>query len=121
MDAETGRTGVEQMGRGDYPLRIVLKDGQIEDLRGVMISALRYAIGRETYMPGIIQDFIRSVPGAIDANTRAVMIRVINEHDYKKSYPMRDGKVKVIDGLGDTKIDRPGWIKLRQWLEGLEV
>ena len=121
MDAETGRQGVEQMGRGDYPLRIVLNDGQIEDLRSVMISALRYAIGRETYMPGIIQDFIRSVPDAIDANTRAVMIRDIDEHDHKKTYTLSNGTTQVVDGLGDTKIDRPGWIRLRLWLDGLEV
>lgn len=34
---------------------------------------------------------------------------------------MENGQKLTVDGLGDTKIDRPGWLKLKEWLKGVNV
>jgi len=82
------------------------------NLPTILLCAMRYALGRETYMPGLVQDFIRAHAEALDERTRKVMIRDIREADHITHYDWGD-----IDGLGDTKIDRPGWLAFKDWLE----
>ena len=50
-----------------------------QDFELMMISALRYAIGRYTYMPGITIDYIRYLIPQLSAKTLFVMKRDINE------------------------------------------
>ena len=45
----------------------------------MMISALRYAIGRYTYMPGITIDYIRYLIPQLSAKTLFIMKRDIEE------------------------------------------
>ena len=90
-----------------------------DDLGTIAICAVRYALGRETYMPGLVQDFVRRHPEIVDDNVRAVMIRDIEEHDYIREYTLESGKKMAIDGLGSTLIDRPGWMKFKAWLQSL--
>ena len=92
-----------------------------EDMGAIAICAVRYALGRESYMPSLVQDFVRRHPEIIDANIKAVMIRDINEADTIHKYTLPSGEEMHIDGLGSTLIDRPGWIKFRQWLESIET
>ena len=84
----------------------------------ICLCALRYALGRQTYMPGIVQNFIRAHIGEIDQSSIKVMIRDIDEADSIRTYVSKSGDVTVFDGLGDTKIDRPGWERLREFLKG---
>ena len=49
------------------------------DFELMMISALRYAIGRQTYMPSITIDYIRMLIPKLSANTLYVMERDIQE------------------------------------------
>lgn len=84
----------------------------------ICLCALRYALGRQTYMPGIVQDFIRSHINEIDQSSIKVMLRDIEEADRIRTYISNSGDSIVIDGLGDTKIDRPGWERLREFLKG---
>ena len=84
----------------------------------ICLCALRYALGRQTYMPGIVQDFIRAHISDIDQNAIKVMIRDIDEADRVRTYTSQSGDAIVIDGLGDSKIDRPGWERLREFLKG---
>lgn len=83
----------------------------------ICLCAVRYAIGRQTYMPGLVQDFIRAHIGEIDDNAIRVMIRDIDEADRVTEHTLSGGNVLQIDGLGDPKIDRPGWEKLREFLK----
>lgn len=82
----------------------------------ICLCALRYALGRQTYMPGIVQDFIRAHISEIDQSSIKVMLRDIEEADRIRTYISNSGDSIVIDGLGDTKIDRPGWERLREFL-----
>ena len=49
-----------------------------EDFGCIINSALRYAIGRHTYMPGVVRDFIRKYISVLDARTLTVAIRDID-------------------------------------------
>ena len=50
-----------------------------EDFGCIINSALRYAIGRHTYMPGVVRDFIRKYKDVLDAKTLFVAIRDIDD------------------------------------------
>ncbi len=65
------------------------------DFGTVLNCAVRYAIGRQTYMPGLVIDFIRPLLPFIDDNTLWVFDKDIEE-------AMRIS-------LGDPIIDAPKW------------
>jgi len=44
----------------------------------IVNSALRYAVGRHTYMPGVVRNFIRKYKNVLDEKTLAVAIRDID-------------------------------------------
>lgn len=69
-----------------------------EGLGTILICAVRYSIGRRSYMPGLVQDYIRPILPSLDKKTLSAMQRDIEE---AAQYP---------GGLGDEDIDRPGWI-----------
>ena len=50
-----------------------------DDFELMMISALRYAIGRYTYMPSVTIDYIRYLIPELSAKTLLVMKRDIDE------------------------------------------
>lgn len=87
----------------------------------IVICAVRYALGRKSYMPGLVQDFIMRHPEILTENDRDVIIRDIEEADEIRTYTMENGRTITVDSLGDTKIDRPGWLKLKEWLKGVKV
>jgi len=82
----------------------------------ICLCALRYALGRQTYMPSIVQDFIKAHISEIDQSSIKVMLLDIEEADRIRTYISNSVDSIVIDGLGDTKIDRPGWERLRDFL-----
>ena len=92
-----------------------------KDAGTIAICAVRYALGRETYMPGLVQDFVMRHPEIVDKRVKSVMLEDIRIADRFVKYGRSDGSEMVVDGLGDTKIDRPGWLKFREWLEGVKV
>ena len=98
------------------------KQSPIEDkyIGAIVICAVRYALGRESYMPGLVQDFIMRHPEILTENDRQVIIRDIEEADEIRTYTMENGQTLTVDRLGNTKIDRPGWLKLKEWLKGAE-
>lgn len=83
----------------------------------ICLCAMRYALGRQTYMPGLVQDYIRAHIKEIDKNTIEAMIQDINEADYKREYTTSNGTKHTVDGLGSTIIDRPGWERFREFLK----
>lgn len=82
----------------------------------ICLCAMRYALGRQTYMPGLVQDFIRSHIQEIDMGTIEIMIRDIDEADKISTYTTVNGTSLTVDGLGSTIIDRPGWERFRAFL-----
>ena len=87
------------------------------DFGTICLCAMRYALGRQTYMPGMVQDYIRAHIKDIDTSTINVMIRDIDEADKITEQKLSNGSTIMIDGLGDTRIDRPGWEQLREFLK----
>lgn len=88
-----------------------------EDLGTIAVCAVRYALGRETYMPGLVQGFVMRHPEIVTENVKCVMIRDITEADKISEHKLPNGDILRLDGLGSTTIDRPGWIKFKAWLE----
>ena len=91
------------------------------DIGTIAICAVRYALGRETYMPGLVQEFVMRHPDMVTESLRSVMILDINEADRICEHKLPNGDILKIDGLGSTTIDRPGWIKFRDWLRELDI
>lgn len=74
-----------------------------DDLKNLIISALRYAIGKKTYIVLDTCNYIKNHPELIDERVRQVMLKDLEDLDmyYEES---------------DT-IDLPVFIELRKWLE----
>ena len=58
--------------------------------------AVRYALGRQSYAPGLVQDFIRPLLPKLSEKTLAVLERDIRE-------------AETYGGYGHPVIDEPGW------------
>ena len=76
----------------------------MENISIIIFCAFRYALGRMTYMPSIVQSFIRDNIDIVDTKDINLMIKEIIEAEERS-------------GLGDSNIDAPGWINLREFLK----
>lgn len=63
----------------------------------ILLCAVRYAIGRKSYMPSLVIDYITPLLPYLSDNTLRLIADEIIEY---RSYE---------GGLGDEKIDRPYW------------
>lgn len=59
------------------------------DLNGsiMVMSALRYSLGRHTYVPGAVQDWISDNWDSLNSNTKVVIVRDVFEHMYNENKP----------------------------------
>jgi hypothetical protein len=48
----------------------------------MVTAALRYSLGRHTYVPGAVQDWISLHWDSLDSNTKVVIVRDVFEHIY---------------------------------------
>ena len=71
-----------------------------DDFGCIVNSALRYAIGRRTYMPSVVMEFVRKYLSVLDSKTICVMIEDIE----------REAEFETLDKRGD-------WLKLRDDLK----
>ena len=71
-----------------------------DDFGCIINSALRYAIGRHTYMPSVVMDFVRKHIDMLDSRTISVMIQDIE----------REAEQETLDQLDD-------WMRLRDELK----
>lgn len=67
----------------------------------VLNCAVRYAIGRQTYIPGLVIDYIRPLLPYINDKTLYILDQDITEQQYRGGY-------------GDKQIDEPLWMRLHQ-------
>lgn len=77
-----------------------------EDFGTILTCAVRYACGRQTYMPSIVIGFIRPLISEIDDNALCCMERDIRE-------------AEKYGGYGNEKIDKPLWIDFLKELQDL--
>ena len=72
-----------------------------DNFGAVLNCAVRYAIGRRSYMPGIVVGFIKPLVKDLTTKTLWAIRNDINE-------------ASKFDGLGDPGIDAPLWLALRE-------
>lgn len=93
---------------GKKVITIKITPDQIDFFGAVLNCAVRYCIGRMTYMPGLVTDWImQHCHGLLTEKTLFVMKRDIDE-------------AKERDGLG-MDCDVETWLKFRDWLEKEEA
>ncbi len=73
-------------------------DPQSSDFGAVLNCAVRYAVGRRTYMPGIVIGFITPLLPCLNVKTLHCFDRDMTEQ-------------KHLGGYGDPLIDEPGWLR----------
>ena len=79
------------------------------NLQDMIISAVRYALGRKTYITGQTVDYIIKNPALVDKRVKKVLLKDIEEY-------FRGRK----DGIYiDDDIDYASWQKLYNWLKGI--
>ena len=75
-----------------------------QDFGTVCVCALRYAMGRMTYMPDLVRDFIRPLLPKLPEKSLGAMLR---DCEWQEEMHM----------WGDEKIDKPGWVRWKKELE----
>lgn len=79
------------------------------DLKDIVIGALRYALGRRTYITLATSEFIINNPDLIDERVKKVMIKDLEEYfAYRDCY------------YNDDECDYQSWLKLYEFLGGLK-
>ena len=68
-----------------------------EDFEKILLCAVRYAIGRRTYIPSRVIDYITPLLPHLSEDVLKLIANEITEHDTYEG------------GLGDEMIDRPYW------------
>jgi hypothetical protein len=78
------------------------------DLNGgiMVVAALRYALGRHTYVPGAIQDWISQHWDNLDSNTKTVIVR----DTFKHIYDEKTSHYQITSGIMD-QYDLTTWEK----------
>ena len=72
----------------------------------ILLCAVRYAIGRRTYIPSLVIDYITTLLPYLSDNALRLIANEITEHGAYEG------------GLGDEKIDKPYW---KQFLRKIRV
>ena len=68
-----------------------------KDFETILLCAVRYAIGRQTYIPSLVIDYITPLLPYLSEDVLKLIANEITEHDTYEG------------GLGDEKIDKPYW------------
>ena len=91
--ADLGEAYNEMLERKSVPLLEIDKNFET-----ILLCAVRYAIGRQTYIPSLVIDYITPLLPYLSDNTLRLMANEITEYEAYEG------------GLGDEKIDKPYWI-----------
>lgn len=70
-----------------------------DDLGCIMNSALRYSLGRQTYMPSTVMSFVRRYIHLLDTRTISVMIEDIERELHVEDLYERAGWIQLRDEL----------------------
>lgn len=73
-----------------------------DNFQAILMCAVRYSLGRQTYMPHLVMDYIAPLVPLLSDRTLAVIERDIGEAD------------KMGVGYGNERIDKPRWLQFRQ-------
>ena len=90
--ADLGEAYNEMLERKSVPLLEIDKN-----FESILVCAVRYAIGRKSYMPSMVIDYITPLLPYLSEDVLKLIANEIIEHEAYEG------------GLGDEKIDRPYW------------
>ena len=82
-------------------------DPSDEDFGALANCAVRYSMGRQTYMPSLVIGFLTPLLPRLSDRTLKCLARDLAEP-------------AIYGGLGDERIDAPGWIRFKHDVE-LEI
>ena len=82
------------------------------DLKDILICALRYALGRKTYITGLVADYIMEHREFIDERVKNVMLNDLNNY-----FRCRKGTITRFGKPNDDECDYNKWLELKNWLE----
>ena len=68
-----------------------------KDFESILVCAVRYAIGRQTYIPSLVIDYITPLLPYLSEDVLKLIVNEIVQHYTYEG------------GLGDEKIDKPYW------------
>ena len=91
--ADLGEACNEMLERKSVPLLEIDKNFET-----ILLCAVRYAIGRQTYIPSLVIDYITPLLPYLSEDVLKLIANEIIEHDTYEG------------GLGDEKIDKPYWL-----------
>lgn len=80
-------------------------------LRDMIISALRYALGRRTYITAETSEFIVKNKAIIDSRMKQVVLSDLQQYLERRNKGF----------ISDDKCDYEVWVNLYNWLNELEV
>lgn len=89
---------------GDERFKIKTRPTPDDPIMSVLVCAVRYCLGRRTYMPDVVTRWIMASVPCLPAETAKIMLRDIN--DQRRQY-----------GLGDD-CDVKTWETFESWLQG---
>lgn len=75
-----------------------------DDLEILLVCSFRYALGRRTYMPSVVQSLIKQNKHVLKPGMCSQLIREIQEH------------YRLVGNLGDT-FDTRDWLVFADWLK----
>ena len=75
-----------------------------DDFESILICAVRYSIGRRTYMPSTVIRYITPLLSSLSSTTLFCMKRDVEEAEKENR-------------LGDENIDKPLWISFKEKIE----
>lgn len=84
-----------------------MKEVSDSDLSTLFVCAVRYSLGRQSYMPGLVQSIVQKHVKALTDSERKLLVRDIN--DYLRMH----GKI-------GSDFDTQGWLNFRDWLQGID-
>lgn len=87
-----------------------IENKDLHDFQDMIISALRYALGRSTYITGETADFIKKYSYIIDRRVKKIMLKDLEEY-----FDCRDIYYK------DDECDYNTWINLNEFISGIKA
>ena len=81
------------------------------NLRDIVISAVRYALGRRTTMPSATTSYIIAHPELVDSRVKQVLLKDLKEYF----------RYWEIGKQIDDRCDYDTWLLFKKWLEKLGV
>ena len=72
-----------------------------EDFCTILICAIRYSLGRQTYVPSLVTDFIRPLLSDLGDDTLSVMRK----------------DIRSAESYGNETIDKPVWVRFLSEVE----